>query len=649
MPFMSEAHLASLDDDRFDQLLATHSLLGFHPETQDGLLIPNLDRYAGMEVVGVQGVGKSGFLQNLIAQDILLDQAVIVIDPHGDLVDHCLAQLPDHKIPLTHVLDMTDEAYPFGLNVFGNHKAETAIGQAQAVDRVMHCFEVLWGDILTQQYLPRYLRAATLALFANPGSTLVDMHTFLVDEITRQRMLRAVTDPSVLRFWQSYDELSPSARRQQVEPLIGRLESLFMGRSLVRNIVGQRETSIDFRRAIEHKEIIFIKLPIKTLAQDAKLIGTFLIAQIHEAIFSFADMPEHQRPEFSLYVDEFQHFATSDFSEMFTEGRKFGVRTCFSHQYRGQLPSFLRESTMTARTKVCFQLTPEDAREMAHLYLHGEATVQPEDIEPHPVDYLLKYGSDNPFVQTLIEWYLQPLQRHKRGGAIEISRPGYRWDHLGFHLMGVKPPAGNPVVADPTAELNYLLYQVMKTGDALLPIPIEVVFGFANCGRGFYPAFRYSFDKGTLLSEDVHFPAFLVVVGGDGELRWTQPPETGKEQLYHFLFHLRMTMFHLAHTPIGKKSALSAPDVASMLTQLPKRAAFVRSGEEVGVIYTENTLPPVDELTLRDRLHLIREQTRLKYCRNLEEPEVTTSDELDDTMLRPIVGKPQPSQWEEVE
>jgi len=219
MLYMSQAHMASLGSSQYAQLLATHNQLGTHPETQDSLLIPLLDRFAGMYVLGVQGVGKSTLLQNLITQDIRSGQAVIVIDPHGDLIEHCIAQLPDHKVSLTHILDMTDEAYPFGLNVFASHKAETTIAQAQSVDRAMHAFEVLWPDVMSQHYPPRYLRAATITLFANPGSTLVDMHAFLIDDTVRHRLLQAVADPTVRQFWQSYDDLSLSARRQQVEPL----------------------------------------------------------------------------------------------------------------------------------------------------------------------------------------------------------------------------------------------------------------------------------------------------------------------------------------------------------------------------------------------------------------------------------------------
>src|SRR5204862_2081582 len=102
----------------------------------------------------------------------------------------------------------------------------------------------------------------------------------------------------------------------------------------------------------------------------------------------------HLRPGVSLYVDEFQHFATSDFSELFTEGRKFGVKVTVAHQYRNQLPSYLRDSTMTARTKVVFQTTPDDGREMAQLFPQ-EGAIRPEDINPHPVAHLLAYGSED--------------------------------------------------------------------------------------------------------------------------------------------------------------------------------------------------------------------------------------------------------------
>lgn len=654
MPFMSLVHRAILSPDKQEQLLHTHVQFGYHPETQDMLLIPDGDRYAGTYVIGVQGVGKSGLLENLIAFDAQAGNAVIVIDPHGDLTNNCLAEMPPHLLTQTHLLDMEDEAYPFGVNVFATGRLESSIALARAVDRIMHIFEILWPDVLSQQHLPRYMRAAALTLLANSGLTLVDMYTFLLDEQMRTRMLQHVTDPTVRQFWQTqYDDLSAAERMRRVQPLIGRLESLFMGRSLVRNIVGQRQTTINFRKAIEERNILFIRLPIKTVAQDARLIGTMLLSQIHAAVFSFANVPEAQRPGVSLYIDEFQHFATPDITELFTEGRKFGVKLTVAHQFRGQLPAYLQEATMTSRTKICFQTTPEDGRDMATIFPTQEATIRPEDIEPHPVNHLLTYGSDKTIIQAFIEQYLRPLQSQKRGGKVDINGT-----HLTYDVWhGAK--MREVYVADPTPYLDSLLYEVMRTGNPELPIPYEAMIGFANCGRGFYTQGRLV--SNDMLGPQVNFPPALVVQFGDG-YRWTRPPESGREQLYHFLFHLRMTMISLAEEPIGKKSAPSTTVVANMLTQLPRRAAFVRSGETVGVIYTNDTPERLSGRELVARVRTVLGQTRAKYCHPRAEVEhvVTQSDEIavgelnespitpnlmgpDERPTRPV---PPPTRWE---
>src|SRR5258708_6310274 len=300
MPFFTEAYFDSLSKTELDKHCVTNTHLGYHPQTQDYFIIPDTDRFSGMYVLGVQGVGKSSLLERLIFQDIVKGYPVIVIDPHGDLVDHVIAQIWENPMDEASatmarlsLLDMQDEEYPFGVNVFSSKKNQTSIAQAQAVDRVMHIFEVLWGDVLSQQNLPRYLRAATIALFSNPGTTLVDMYDFVLDDTLREKMLRNVLDPTIKQFWEyQYNSKSQSVRSKEIAPLINRLEALFMGRSLVRNIVGQSATTIDFRAAIENREILLIKLPLKTLPQDARLIGTMLIAQIHAAIFSFADMTQ---------------------------------------------------------------------------------------------------------------------------------------------------------------------------------------------------------------------------------------------------------------------------------------------------------------------------------------------------------------------
>lgn len=611
MPFVSYPYLRYLSPEELERFSKQHMSVGYHPETGDELMMQQQGRYSGTYILGVAGAGKSGLLENMIAHDCRTGEAIIAIDPHGDLIAHCIAQLPPERLAQTYLLDMEDEAWPFGINVFNAGPLTTDIARTQAVDRLMHIFEVLWSDVLSQQHLPRYLRAATIVFLANPGATLVDMYDFLTNDQVRQRMLQSVRDTSVQQFWLSqFDMIPPAERNRRVQPLIARLELLFMGRSLVRNVLGQRRNSISFRQAIEDKEVIFIRLPLKTAKQDAQLIGTILMAQIHAALFSFSNVPEAQRPGFSLYIDEFQNFSTPDIAELFTEGRKFGIKLTIAHQYRGQLPDFLQASTMTARTKICFQTTPEDGREMSHLF-PAQAELHPEDIEAHPSAHLLAYGSDDPTVMQFIETYLRPMHAHKRGHRVEIQDIGEGMRFMSS-MMGVAN--GEVFVPEPTPWLDSLLYQVMRSGDPTLSIPREIVRGFANCGRRFFPQVRTISNGDILLSPSVCFPEHLVAETADGSLRWMRLPEGGREQLYHLLFHLRMTMAYLAAAPIGKKSTPGTSAVGQMLTQLPRRAAFVRSGEDVGVIYTHDTQAVASGEDLRKRGQEILQQTRSKYC-----------------------------------
>jgi hypothetical protein len=215
--FYSRHHVASLD-------AANHTSIGYHPETYDELLVPNIDRYSGTYVLGVQGSGKSGLLQNNITADMHNGHAVIVIDPHGDLVKDCLSHVPTHRLGDTYLLDMEDTAFPFGCNIFSTGKLTNDILLTQAVERILHIFYVLWPEVVSQQNLPRYLHAATLTMLANPGTTLVDMHTFLQDQLFRNRLLANVTDMSVRRFWaDQYDSLGPHEQYRRVQPLVGRL------------------------------------------------------------------------------------------------------------------------------------------------------------------------------------------------------------------------------------------------------------------------------------------------------------------------------------------------------------------------------------------------------------------------------------------
>ncbi len=363
----------NLDAAAQAQLLATHLPLGRHPKTGDVFLTREVDRYSGTYILGVAGGGKSAEMQNSIIADIIRDNTVILIDPLGDTADKVLASMPAHRLAQTYVLNMLDEQHPFIVNLLATTKQWPAMSHAERtalVERTVRVVNALFGpEVLKQISLPRYLVNATILLLSNPGTTFYDLLRVFRDSTYRQHLYARLDDSDVRDFWRyEFDELTEAKRKTVTDPLMGRLQQIFVGHPITRAILSQPHTTIDFRQAIEQRQNLLIKLPRQILRQDAEVIGLVIVALIHEALFSFADLPEQQRPGFSLFIDEFECFVTKDIEEFFTQGRKYGVRLTVAHQLRTQLSRDLQKATAAARTKICFQLEADDAKEMAQYF-----------------------------------------------------------------------------------------------------------------------------------------------------------------------------------------------------------------------------------------------------------------------------------------
>jgi hypothetical protein len=233
----------------------------------------------------------------------------------------------------------------------------------------------------------------------------------------------------------------------------------------------------------------------------------------------------------------------------------------------------------------------------------------------------------------------------RKGGSIEICPK--------FSILKVMGGQEMPTykVADPTLHLDHLLYEVMVTGNPHRDIPFDIVNGFSDWGHGFYHELHRVFDREWWLGMDITFPPALVVQTPQGTPHWTRRPENGKEDLYHFIFCLRMTMVYLAKHPIGDASPLTTSELAAMLPKLPRRAAFVRSGEDVGVVYTTDTAKPVSGAEFTNRLQAIQTQTHEKYCKPKAEVEAGffKASEKTETKTEPEIDSDTPPQrWEEL-
>ena len=528
-------------------------------------------RQSGMYVCGVQGSGKSGLLHSLILQDIKQDQAVIVVDPHGDLVDDVVACMPEDKLQKTFVFDIADRDFPYGLNMFSVSKHADESERDIALNFVLHVFSRLWHDsqgIL----LDKYLTNIAVVFLENPTYTIADIPRFLHDESFRNQLTRHLRNIFVKVFWeQEFNAMTPSERRREVNALTNRI-NIFLSNPLVANIVVQNTSTIDFRRAIENREIILIKFS-KNLAKVAAIVGTMLISYIHQVTFSFADTARGERPTFSLFVDEFQNFVTDDFAELFTEGRKFGVRTTIAHQDRKRLFGANISSSLTAHTIVSFKPTIDDASELAPLFLSQEARVQPENMYQNVLDHL--YEHENPAILTFWEKYAKKLEQATK------EKSSYHYFDFGSGEVSFNPVFLKEEIIEP---LRLLLYNAMRIGKVDEALHRQVVSGIARLLRF------------------------------DGYYFW----HYNKEKSNHdaFVATLDNAIAALIKEPLGKKTTPAKSEVVQSLLSLPQRHALVRVGSDIYAMQTLQTLPKVSASEQQRRYWMIQEQTRQKYCRS---------------------------------
>src|SRR6266571_3533995 len=224
----------------------TFSKLGADTETHQPVYLPKASRLQGLYIIGIQGTGKSGLIENLIMQDIDQQIGVCVLDPHGELIDHVLARLePKHEKDVI-LLDIANYTYPFGLNLFTCSDLTNPFEVQKTVDQVRHIFEKLLGVSTDTPLVLEYLYNCTYTLIANPGYTMADIPLLLQDEQCRKKLVANVADSDVQRFWMQHDQKKPSDQNNDIASTLRRVKQFLQ--PISRLIVGQAKTTIDMQK-----------------------------------------------------------------------------------------------------------------------------------------------------------------------------------------------------------------------------------------------------------------------------------------------------------------------------------------------------------------------------------------------------------------
>lgn len=318
------------------------------------------DRRLHMYILGRTGMGKTTLLLNMILNDIYGNEGVCFIDPHGDAVETLLNYIPSVRLKDVIYFNPADVDYPVPLNVLGESEPQR---KHLLVSSLISIFRKLYAEYW-QHRQEHILRNSILALLEHQGKrTLLEIYQMLSDWRFRKRIVEEVTDPVVKSFWQNeFPKYLYQYKGEALAPIQNKLGA-FLTVPLVRNIVGQEESKIDFSEVIDRGKILLVNLAKGRLGEDvSSFLGSVIITKIQLAAMSRIDVPEKERRDFYLYVDEFQEFVASEtFEGILSEARKYRLCLVLAHQYIDQLDHELRKAIFgNVGTIIAFPVGPEN-------------------------------------------------------------------------------------------------------------------------------------------------------------------------------------------------------------------------------------------------------------------------------------------------
>ena len=315
------------------------------------------DRLSHCYLIGRTGVGKSTLLQLLASQDLQRHQGFAFLDPHGDVVDRLLEDVPEERAPELEALEGVAGGWHFN-PLQAPRGADAALHAAGLVDVFRKIWAEDWGPRLEHLW-----RNVVLTLLAVPGATLGDVPRLLTDFGYRRGVVSGLSDGVVRAFWlDEYDRYSPRFRSVVVAPLQNKIGALLTDTRL-RSILTAKKSSFDLRKIMDEGKVLLVNLAKGRMGEGpSSLLGSLLVSHLALAGLARADEPEQQRRPFFIYLDEFHTFSTTMPATMLSELRKYKVGMVLAHQYLSQLEPEIRDAVLgNVGTLICFRVSARDA------------------------------------------------------------------------------------------------------------------------------------------------------------------------------------------------------------------------------------------------------------------------------------------------
>jgi hypothetical protein len=415
------------------------------------------DRRRHTYIIGQTGTGKSVLLENLAFQDMMDGKGFAFVDPHGDSVEALLGKIPKERVEDVIYFNPGDMTNPIGLNMFEfDHPDQKDFLVQEAINMLYGLYDPGHTGIVGPR-LEHIFRNCALLLMADPnGGTFIDIPKLLIDSTFMKSKLKYVTDQSVLDFWTK--EFPASQKSNEAGEVISWVVSKFgpfISNDAMRNILGQTKSGFNLRDIMDNKKILLVNLSKGRMGElNSKLLGIIFVMKFQVAAMSRADMPEDQRKDFSLYVDEFQNFATESFESILSEARKYRLNLILGNQFMTQLTDKIREAIIgnvgtvisgrigiTDAEILSKKFTPtfdaEDLTKMPNYQSVTSVMINNVPSAPFSMSFLPPMGQSNPQLSDAL----------KRLSAAKYGKPRAQVEKEIFGRLGVGVSADQPRMA----------------------------------------------------------------------------------------------------------------------------------------------------------------------------------------------------------
>lgn len=382
------------------------------------------DRRRHIYVIGKTGTGKSTLIANMAIHDFKNREGCCVIDPHGDLTEDILLDyIPSYRINDVCYFDPSDREHPIALNILEvDNPAQKELVASGIVSIFYKLYAHSWGPRM--EYI---LRNTLMTLLEVPQATLVDVPKILTDDVFRDQAIKRLNDEVLLNFWvNEYNKADLRQRTEWISPILNKVGQ-FVSSPLIRGIIGRPRSTINLADVMNEGKILLMHLSQGKLGEDnAALLGAMIITKLQLAAMSRVHLPEEQRRDFYLYVDEFQNFATTSFIKIVSEARKYRLNLFLANQYSAQVPREIRDAILgNVGTLGAFTIGAEDA----HIFTRefGEVFSDNDLVNVGRFQMAIKMAIEGQTCQPFLTQTL-PLPRSRnqnREKVLRVSREGY--------------------------------------------------------------------------------------------------------------------------------------------------------------------------------------------------------------------------------